>query len=640
MDKRRPKSKQHSSGTRATKSTQKQKTERNTLMPSKTRNVLVGSERHTPPGARVVADPDHSEIIKVTVYARQNPSGLQLPRSVGSALATRAFQQLSPGDKDAAFGADPEDLKKIEAFATSNGLTVEESSVAKRSVMLSGSIAACSAAFGVELKMYDSSDGRYRGRVGSISIPAELDGVIDSVFGLDNRRMGRSYLKKGVRPISSRTVSQTNVYVPPQVAQLYNFPAGLDGTGQCIGIFAFNGALASTGITVTGGYNIDAVRKYFTDVLHMQPPQIVDVVVHGPGNVPGDETSDDDVSGEVMLDIQVAGSCAPGAHLAMYFTEFTEQGWVDGVVSAVTDQVNRPSVISISYGNSEDGGSQTLWTKAAVRMVNAAFKRAALDGITICCAAGDDGSPDAIQDGLSHVDFPASSPYVLGCGGTRLESARGVTTNETVWNDGPGSATGGGVSAMFPLPDYQRSAHVQPSVNPGHRIGRGVPDVSGLADPDTGLVIMSNTGKLESSPVGGTSATAPLWAALIACINQALGTRVGFLNPTLYQMASSNVFRDIVSGDNGSYQASAGWDCCSGLGAPNGARLLAALQNAPPVANRAFIGPPPDPLHATLGCLQSQLAAASAQRSEMQQQIARLEAILMQVASSLAGRMR
>jgi kumamolisin len=610
-------------------------------MTTPARKLLPGSERYMLSTSHVVDDADQSTTIKVTVYARQNPAGLNLPPADDiSALTTPAFQRLSPSDKEAAFGADPADLKKIEAFAAANDLSVLESSPAKRSVLLSGTVAAFSAAFGVHLKIYDSPFGRYRGRVGPVTIPTELDGVIDSVFGLDNRRMGRPYLKKGGSPIPSRSVSHSNVYVPPQVAQLYNFPPGFDGTGQCIGVLAFNGELASTGITATGGYNIDAVRKYFTEVLHLQVPQIVDVVVHGPGNVPGDESSDEDISGEVMLDIQVAGSCAPGARLAIYFTEFTEQGWVDAVVSAVTDQVNKLSVLSISYGNPEDGGSQTLWTKAAIRMVNSTFKRAALDGITICCAAGDDGSPDAIRDGFSHVDFPASSPFVLGCGGTRLESTNGVITKETAWNDGPGSASGGGISTLFALPAFQRGAQVPSSANPGHRIGRGVPDVSGLADPDTGLVIMSNNGELEPSPVGGTSATAPLWAALVACINQALGTKVGFLNPFLYHIAGSNVLRDIIAGDNGAYPAAAGWDACTGLGSPNGARLLSALQRVPPVSNRVSASPASDPIAAALAAIQCQLAADTSQRGQLQIQIARLEAMLVQLAPALIGRLR
>jgi kumamolisin len=543
---------------------------------------------------------------------------------------------MTSAERHAAFGADAADLGKIETFGTAAGLKVLETSQPRRSVLLSGTVAAFSRAFGVELKLVEGPRGRYRGRRGPITVPRELDGVIDAVFGLDNRPMGSSYLRKHSSTL--RGASGQNVYLPPQVAQLYNFPQGTDGAGQCIVIFAFNGQIGSTGISAKGGYNIDALRTYFAQFLHLNPPEIVDKVVHGPGNVPGDESSDTDVSGEVMLDIQVAGSCAPGARLVMYFTEFTEQGWVDAITSAVTDDENQPSIISISYGNPEDGGNQTLWTKAAIRVVNNSFQRAALAGITICCAAGDDGSSDAISDTRVHVDFPSSSPYVLGCGGTRLQSNNGVITKETVWNDGPGSATGGGISALFALPDYQRAAGIPASVNPGHRIGRGVPDVSGLADPATGLAIMSNSGQLEPSSVGGTSATAPLWAALVARINQALKTRVGFLNPLLYRFATQGVLRDITVGDNGAYSASTGWDACTGLGSPDGARLLALLQQIPslPPHLAPLSAPPPVPVQ--LSRLEAEVSASMAERALQRQQLTRIEGLLTQLAAAVTRR--
>jgi kumamolisin len=174
-----------------------------------------------------------------------------------------------------------------------------------------------------------------------------------------------------------------------------------------------------------GGYNLAALNTYFEQVLGGTTPQITNVVVSGPGNDPGPDTpaSDQqgDSTGEVMLDACVVGSVAPGAHIFMYFTEFTTQGWVDALQEAIAGD-NDIAVISISYGNPEDD-PQGAWTAASVQTVNSAFQAAIAAGITICCASGDDGSSDGVASG-AHVDFPASSPYVLAVGGTKLTASR------------------------------------------------------------------------------------------------------------------------------------------------------------------------------------------------------------------------
>jgi kumamolisin len=283
-----------------------------------------------------------------------------------------------------------------------------------------------------------------------------------------------------------------------------------------------------------------------------------------------------------MLDIEVAGSVAPGASIAVYFSHFTERGWVDAVTTAVHDSQRKPSVLSISWGFAE---GQDIWSAAAIQAVNEAFQAGAAMGVTICCAAGDDGSRDQVNDGGAHVDFPASSAYVLACGGTTLQSSGNSIASETVWNDGPdGGSTGGGISDVIALPAWQANANIPPSVNPGHRAGRGVPDVAGNADPETGYQVLADG---QSGVVGGTSAVAPLWAGLIARINQLLGTPVGFLNPLLYsQVSNAKAFHDITKGNNditgdiGGYPAGPGWDACTGLGSPDGLALATALAGA------------------------------------------------------------
>jgi kumamolisin len=274
----------------------------------------------------------------------------------------------------------------------------------------------------------------------------------------------------------------------------------------------------------------------------------------------------------VVLDIEVAGAVAPGAQIAVYFCKNTDAGFLQAITTAIHDAVRNPSVVSISWG-----GPESSWTAQALTSYDQALQAAGTLGVTVCVAAGDNGSSDGVNDGLAHVDFPASSPNVLGCGGTRLIGSGTTITSETVWNDGAqGGATGGGISDFFPPPAWQASANLPPSVNPGAKPGRGVPDVAGNADPLTGYQVRVDG---QNTVVGGTSAVAPLWAGLIALLNQSLGKPVGFLNSWLYStgVSTPGALHDITTGNNGAYQARVGWDACTGLGSSDGVKLQGAL---------------------------------------------------------------
>ena len=213
------------------------------------------------------------------------------------------------------------------------------------------------------------------------------------------------------------------------------------------------------------------------------------------------------------------------------------------------DTTNKPSVISISWG-----GPEASWTMQAMTALDSACQAAGALGVTITVAAGDNGSTDgASGDGVNgnNVDFPASSPHVLACGGTRL-AGTGTITSEVVWNDQAANegATGGGVSNVFALPSFQANAGVPaPSGTTGER---GVPDVSGDADPETGYQVRVDG---QNMVIGGTSAVAPLWAGLIALNNQQNGTSAGFLQPQIYAARAASAFHDIVSGNNGAFPA-------------------------------------------------------------------------------------
>ena len=295
--------------------------------------------------------------------------------------------------------------------------------------------------------------------------------------------------------------------------------------------------------------------------------RITAVSVDGGKNAPSKASSAD---GEVMLDIEVAGSVAPGAKIAVYFTPNTDQGFIDAITTAVHDATNKPSAISISWG-----GPESTWTQQSMTALDAACQSAAALGITITVAAGDNGSTDGLTG--NNVDFPASSPHVLACGGTKLDANGATIVSEVVWNElaNKEGATGGGVSKVFALPTWQSNANVPaPSTSTG---GRGVPDVAGDADPTTGYTIRVDG---ETTVIGGTSAVAPLWAGLVAVANQQLGTQVGFIQPAIYAAKAVTAFNDITQGNNGAFSAGPGWDACTGLGSPIASKLIPLLTPA------------------------------------------------------------
>ena len=471
-----------------------------------------------------------------------NTLGFQPPRE-------RSY--LTASEFEARFGSTRKELDKVKSFASDNSLTVLEASSAKRSVFLSGTVAQFASAFHVSLARYEHPMlGVYRGRVGVVSLPPELAPLVGAVLGLDNRQQAHAHVR--FRPTASPGVS----YTPPEVANFYDFPPQLDGSNQSVGI-----------IELGGGFSSSDIQTYCSN-LRVAPPKVVAVSVDGAKNSPtGDPNGPD---GEVLLDIEVIGTIAPKAQVLVYFAPNTDAGFVDAVNAAIHDSSGKPSVLSISWGSAE-----SEWTTQGVQALNQALLDASTLGVTTCAASGDNGSSDGVNDGLSHVDFPASSQYVLGCGGTRITVSGNKITNQVTWDELPsGGATGGGVSSVFPLPSWQTSAGVPPSANSGSASGRGVPDVAGDADPQTGYSVLVDGKQIT---VGGTSAVAPLWTGLLALINQSIGKPVGFINPILYAKTSAPAFRDIVSGNNGAYKAGPGWDPCTGWGSPDGTRLLSVL---------------------------------------------------------------
>jgi kumamolisin len=523
-------------------------------MPRRKHVPIEGSEREPVEGAHRIGPAPPEERVEVTVVVRARatePDALELlsaqPPVERRYMTRRAYEQAA--------GADPADLQRVAAFAAEQGLDVRWSDAARRSVGIAGTVAQMNAAFRTKLAYYESPVGSYRGRTGPVQVPAELVDVVEAVLGLDDRPQSTTHFRILPPGGEASQLAASASFTPAQIARLYDFPAGLDGSGQKIAL-----------IELGGGYKTADLKAYFAR-LGIEQPKVTAVSVDGAKNEPtGDPRSAD---GEVALDIEIVGAIAPGAQILVYFAPNTDRGFLDAITTAIHDR-RGPSAISISWGAPE-----AQWTKQAMTQFDQAFQSAAMLGITVCCASGDNGSSDGVNDGRAHVDFPASSPHVVACGGTRVEVKDGAISDEVVWNAGAaGGATGGGISDVFPPPSWQDAAKVPPSANPGHRHGRGVPDVAADADPATGYQVRVDG---TDAVFGGTSAVAPLLAALVARINQGLDTRAGFLNSVFYGESGRPALRDITKGANGAYKAAKGWDACTGLGSPDGKKLLELL---------------------------------------------------------------
>lgn len=544
--------------------------------------MTVGDEKrvdikdcgHVPlPGARQVAVADPGRVMDVTLVLRRRKA-VPDPQEKHS----HARAHLDHAGFTGRYGANPHDVELVHGFANKCGLEVRDESLARRSVVLEGTAARMAKAFGVEFVHFEHERGRYHATAGAPSLPEELAGVVEAVFGLHSRPAARRrWSAPEGSPRHGRSIAQ--------IAKAYEFPEETDGKGECIGL-----------IELGGGFHEKDIEGYCSG-LGLAAPHIESVCLRGGRNDPASaaavrefvrvangeaklrkspEVEAAQCTVEVTMDIEIVAALAPGARIAVYFAPADEQGIYNALTRAIHDEERRPSVLSLSWGEPENGVSH-----AYVRLIDEAMRAAAHLGITVCASSGDAGAMNDSSDGLPAVNFPASSPHCVGCGGTNTRFGREEVEEESVWNathHGIKGASGGGVSRTFPVPVWQHRWAVPEG--PTGKKGRGVPDVAGPADPHCGCEILVAGEKCASA---GTSAVAPMWAALIARCNQALGTRCGYINPSLYRLAAhageGKALREVTSGSNGFYEARSGWSACTGLGTPRGKHLLDGLRH-------------------------------------------------------------
>ena len=526
---------------------------------------LAGSERAPMPGFRFLRSADPTAIVDITVVLRPGPGdpGQGSAEEMANRLP-RERHYLTREQYAAAHSFDLGDLDKLLEFAAEYELEVVDTNPPARAVYLRATMGALRSAFGVELNFYRGTGAqafrRYRGRTGAIYIPVEIDGIVTAVMGLDNRPQAHSFFRCRRGFGGAWAPAGAVSYMPDQIASHYGFPAGMTGSGESIGIVAFQ-----------VGYSPRDFEIHF-ERLGLDVPRITTVHVHGEGKSGGSAATMPHI--DVAASIQMAGAVAPGAHLIIYEAPRTVEGLFRAVCRAIHDKENKPSVISIGWGAAE-----AAWSPQSMHAFDLLFETASSMGVTICCAAGNSGSSSGIAGQLAHTSFPASSPHVFACGGTTLNPSG----DETVWNDGPGGGAGGvGISDFFPRPYWQVNAEVLQSINPGKHRGRGLSDGAANACPMTGYRIVFNE---KDVVVGGTGVAGSLWAGLIALLNQRLSRPIGFLNPLLYGriVKVEGALRKITVGNNDltglvkGYQAGPGWNACAGWGTPNGDLIASAL---------------------------------------------------------------
>jgi kumamolisin len=489
-------------------------------------------------GARPVRPASPSETIEVTLVLRD-------PGSAGSDTML-------------------EGVRVVRAFATAHRLRVVRTRSSGRTIVLHGRAHDLGKAFGAKLLHFQKAGHIFRSHREQLTVPEEIARIVDGVFGLDDRPVShRPRFAAGTT--MAPPPPNPNTKTPSSFRKLYSFPTRAIGAGQYIGVLEFG-----------GGFERRKLNAYLSALGVRAANVIVREISPGrnrPVNQPGRLSPDV----EVYMDLEILASVAPGATLVVYFAENNNRGWVEALHAAIFDSAHPLSVLSISWGQAEQ-----YWDPQAIAAIDNAFRTAAARDITVCCSSGDRGVFEA-GDKPYTIPFPASSPHVLACGGTRIETLE-ARTREIVWNEPRtvGLASGGGISRVFDRPSFQQGHRVPTEFSTG-RPGRGIPDVAANASSLSGYLIIADGTRMS---MGGTSAAAPLWAGLIACLNEALHRRVGYLTPLLYR-ARRGSLRDVVDGNNKlagrqGYRARRGWDACTGLGTPHGVNLLRWLKGRPP----------------------------------------------------------
>lgn len=512
--------------------------------------------------------------------------------SLSNTASPNFHHYLTPSQYARAYGATSTTLSDVTNYLEQYGLKIDSLSKGRNILRVTGTSTTIAHAFDAPVETIRLSDGSLHAHFTvAATLPESLAKDVTAVAGLSTIQPETTNLSTpnastpnaSTAPTScssagssaGTTPNSVGGYTVQQQAQLYGLStawvAGDTGVGQTIGVYEL------------ANFDAGDVNTFFT--CYGLSPSITQINVDG-GPVTADNANN--APDEATLDVEEAAALAPGAAIEVYQGTQNANGPTDIYSQMASD--NTATIITTSWGICE---AQTAGAALAEQTI---FEEMAAQGQTIVAAAGDSGSSDCEgtpqpAKGLA-VDDPASQPYVTGVGGLTVSNISPLS--QTVWNDnctaqGCG-AGGGGVSTMWSRPSWQ----VGPGINTATATRRIVPDLSVMADPSTGFIQYftgTDTGLCDHTcsggwgGIGGTSIGAPLVSALVAVAAQACttspGGRLGFINPSLYAMSSTD-FTDVTSGNNdlygvGGYTADVGYDMASGLGSPNGTAFLAGL---------------------------------------------------------------
>lgn len=510
-------------------------------------NTRTEQESDTDRKKEKIGPTDPNKEIIATIVVKSKASEQEMDQTLAKIL-NREMKALTDQEFNDRFGADPAAMERVKKFAQDFGLKVEEADLDSGKVLLRGKVKDFNEAFKVKLDDFKGPLGVSRERFGNISVPRNIANDVQGVLGLEDKPFAHADVQR-YKPSGPFHPRISGAMSPVNAANAYDFPKEASGKGQSVAILQFGGAL-----------DLADTASYFQQ-RGIKMPDINIVTVDG-AKMKGGQSADD----EVALDTQVLGSVAPDAKQTVIFAPNSEQGFLDAITRATFAKAGEQSnsAISISWGAPE-----TMWSQQAMENMHMAFKKAALKGITVFAATGDNGAKNGTD--RFTADYPASDSLVLATGGTELKlTSDGKIDSEKTWAD-----SGGGISESNAVPDFQREVKLPPNANKNEKTGRGVPDVAGNANPATGYMIRVHG---MESRMAGTSAVSPLYAGLVLRMNESLGQRVGYLNPFLYKNGTSDIFRDMTTGNNGGYDAGPGWDAATGWGVLNGKKLLEAMR--------------------------------------------------------------
>ncbi len=486
----------------------------------------------------------------------------------GKFLTSKEFEER--------FAPTQEDYDRIVAYATELNLTIQGTHSNRTLLNVSGPAASFESAFDFRLHRFQKANGdTFHAPDQEPQVPSPVASVIEGIVGLDNHAIRHTHYQRKEAltvPLVGKAHATSHTFPsgpgggfsPNDLLTAYNLNSvSEDGTDQTLALFE----LAS--------YQVSDINHY-TSYFGLPMAQLTDVLVDG--------GSGEGINAEVTLDIELALALAPKSKIYVYEGPNTDRGVLDTYNQIATDNIAKQ--VSTSWGLGESFSSAQF-----LRAENAIFLQMAAQGQTIYAAAGDSGAYDEYPyNSTLVVDDPASQPYVVGVGGTRLtvNPANGAYGAEFVWNNGLGNgAGGGGISGFWAIPSWQQNVSTLVS-----KTKRNVPDVALNADTNSGYSIYHD-GQWEI--YGGTSCAAPLWAAFTARVNQArvasMLSSLGFANPLFYAIGLDasymDNFHDVTSGNNLHYSAGMKYDNASGWGSFNGAHLFSSLTGSTP--------PPPPP---------------------------------------------